>query len=1003
MTNTERIHHRHPRCTRRRQRCATSIATIILCCLLLSAAAITVSASASNNNNKAPALRGQVNQQRHNRRIASSEAILKNKKGGKIKTQSSSVADTGSGSTTDGTSSSSTNSGSSGNSVGANANEAGVIDNRLFNEGVLAAVENRKKTSSSTLSDGDGLNSREGDAATTAATIGALKNKTSNKCRMPKAAKLPPKEPAAPPAVAGGGALKEPVKNNKPPVVGPSGDNDAPSGDESSTAAAAAAESKETFGGEIETATDTLVQVQVSRLVDVDPTTGEETSASTTTPSATTEVEEEKEDRVFASTFSSSSSSSSKEEEEDELFENICDENGNLLEGYTSYAPTISPGNNGGIDMDDPNSGEGGGQDAGTTDGTNANGDIIDSQATSDQDGDGLTNAQEEKFGTDPNKSDTDGDGLTDSQEVYLDTNPLVQDTDGDGISDYEEVMNGTNPLNANDPTIGGGGSGSDIVDQLDGSDTADSDGDGITDEQEVVLGTDPNNPDTDGDGFDDGLEVNKLGTDPLQPDTDGDGLTDYQEEIFHATDPLNPDTDGDGFTDGWEIENGLDPLTSDTAMGDALAVSPGCDAWEKQEVYTTTIPARVNFVYEVAVDKSVDVGEVNSEMEKNMARLVGRNLIKCELLRRLEQQHQQQQQHSRHLVVDGIESSPPDIVTKKTCSYFTLDNPETPPDSDCYVIQGLMTLYLRENTALSSTSESSSKALRTLMKAMNTATQSPFVDHSDGGDEDETRFRTEGVRAVRFIEGTPDDGGLLLIDNNGNQGVGDNGAAGIKAENDTGDDTPLSPVGIGLIAAGIVGIIAVALVAARNARKRKKQDRGTIEAYAEFYDDENDMDMKHHGGADGMTDIDAASLNGTPSPKKKSRYNYPEEDSIFAGLEGAPATPGAGDGPMFVHSHAYNDAGSTAMTAEQGYEFGPGAFSSNYYDEEKQQQQHPSTSTKPGAQFEEAYFGQQDIPRYTPKVKVDRPRYENPSRVMNQSSERNNGRAYFVGDTVEF
>ena len=67
--------------------------------------------------------------------------------------------------------------------------------------------------------------------------------------------------------------------------------------------------------------------------------------------------------------------------------------------------------------------------------------------------------------------------------------------------------------------------------------------------------------------------------------------------------------------------------------MGDALAVSPGCEAWKKEEVYTTKIPARVNFVYEVAVDTNVNVEDVNSDMERNMARLVGRNLIKCELL----------------------------------------------------------------------------------------------------------------------------------------------------------------------------------------------------------------------------------------------------------------------------------------------------------------------------------------------------------------------------------
>ncbi len=38
---------------------------------------------------------------------------------------------------------------------------------------------------------------------------------------------------------------------------------------------------------------------------------------------------------------------------------------------------------------------------------------------------------------------------------------------------------------------------------------TLDSDNDGLTDAQEMIYGADQNNPDTDGDGYQDGLEVN--------------------------------------------------------------------------------------------------------------------------------------------------------------------------------------------------------------------------------------------------------------------------------------------------------------------------------------------------------------------------------------------------------------------------------------------------------------------------------------------------------------
>ncbi len=42
--------------------------------------------------------------------------------------------------------------------------------------------------------------------------------------------------------------------------------------------------------------------------------------------------------------------------------------------------------------------------------------------------------------------TDTDSDGLTDAQEVLYSTDPLNPDTDGDGVSDGDEVAQGTNP-----------------------------------------------------------------------------------------------------------------------------------------------------------------------------------------------------------------------------------------------------------------------------------------------------------------------------------------------------------------------------------------------------------------------------------------------------------------------------------------------------------------------------------------------------------------------------
>lgn len=94
------------------------------------------------------------------------------------------------------------------------------------------------------------------------------------------------------------------------------------------------------------------------------------------------------------------------------------------------------------------------------------------------------------------------------------------------------------------------------------GSDGDDPDKDGVNNAEERLYGTDPNNPDTDGDGYDDGEEV-KNGYNPLGQgslDSDNDGLTDPVERKM-GTDPFNPDTDGDGYSDGDEVAHGHNPL----------------------------------------------------------------------------------------------------------------------------------------------------------------------------------------------------------------------------------------------------------------------------------------------------------------------------------------------------------------------------------------------------------------------------------------------------------
>lgn len=64
---------------------------------------------------------------------------------------------------------------------------------------------------------------------------------------------------------------------------------------------------------------------------------------------------------------------------------------------------------------------------------------------------------------------------------------------------------------------------------------------------------------DQDRDGIEDTKEK-ELGTSDRNFDSDGDTLTDTVEIEVYQTDPTNPDTDGDGFWDGLEIIKGFNP-----------------------------------------------------------------------------------------------------------------------------------------------------------------------------------------------------------------------------------------------------------------------------------------------------------------------------------------------------------------------------------------------------------------------------------------------------------
>jgi parallel beta-helix repeat protein len=113
-----------------------------------------------------------------------------------------------------------------------------------------------------------------------------------------------------------------------------------------------------------------------------------------------------------------------------------------------------------------------------------------------------------------------------------------------------------------------------------------DGDLDTLTNIEEYNLGTDPDESDTDGDGLEDGQEVNVYGTLPLQADSDGDVMTDGQEIAFglnplDAVDQMD-DPDSDQVPNLYELVHGSNPTNGASVPAPTLHVDasalPGGD-----------------------------------------------------------------------------------------------------------------------------------------------------------------------------------------------------------------------------------------------------------------------------------------------------------------------------------------------------------------------------------------------------------------------------------------
>jgi len=229
---------------------------------------------------------------------------------------------------------------------------------------------------------------------------------------------------------------------------------------------------------------------------------------------------------------------------------------------------------------------------------TDGDGILDGDEALVDEDGDGLVLLDEIQFGSNDTVADTDGDGNTDFDEALYDldgdgltgfeevvihlTDPDEFDTDGDGFPDGQEIAIGTDPLDETDTPAA----------------ELDFDGDGLTGTQEQAADTNPSQPDTDGDGYQDGVEwivgsdpADSAITNPMLGDTDGDGLTD-SEELFYGTEIGVVDTDGDGYGDGIEVALfATDPLAADSTPSDQLDLD-GDGLTGKEETMFGTHPS---------------------------------------------------------------------------------------------------------------------------------------------------------------------------------------------------------------------------------------------------------------------------------------------------------------------------------------------------------------------------------------------------------------------------
>jgi len=173
---------------------------------------------------------------------------------------------------------------------------------------------------------------------------------------------------------------------------------------------------------------------------------------------------------------------------------------------------------------------------------------------------------------------------------VGVSPQPNDRDLDHDGVFNNEDdCMEGETDWTSNSTTDNDGDG------CQDSSEDDDDDNDGLNDTEEAALGTNSTDPDTDDDGYLDGLDEFPLdGTEWL--DTDGDGIGNNADT----------DDDGDGWSDAAEYSCQTDSLNG-TDVPDDFDGDGNCDYTDNDDDNDGTYDSQDDFQFDGSADTDTD------------------------------------------------------------------------------------------------------------------------------------------------------------------------------------------------------------------------------------------------------------------------------------------------------------------------------------------------------------------------------------------------------------